>query len=65
MFHLWNLHDSEYDGDSDDEFIDYQKVFFLNNLIVEHEKLINNYLREHDILEANKTKIDVPRERES
>ena len=47
-----SMHDSNWDSDSDDEFIDDQKAQFLNNLIVEHEKLIKNYLSDHDILEA-------------
>ena len=51
-----SMHDSE--CDSDNEFIDVKKDVFLDN-VVEHEKLIKNYLRDHDILEAHKTKIDV------
>ena len=31
----------------------------MNNLVVEREKLIRNYLRDHDILETHKTNIDV------
>ena len=38
------VHDSDCDDDSDNEFIDEQKAAFLNNLFVEHEKLIKNYL---------------------
>ena len=53
------MHDSDYDTDSDDEFTNEQKVAFLNNLVVKHEKLIKNYLKDHDILEAHKTKIDM------
>ena len=34
----------------------------MNNLVVEHEKLIKNYLRDLDILEAHKTKIGVLKE---
>ena len=51
-----------HDNDIDDEFTDYQKVEFLNNLVVEHEKMIKNYLRDHNILEALKTNIDVLKE---
>ena len=53
------MHDSDYDTDSDDEFTNEQKVAFLNNFVVKHEKLIKNYLKDHDILEAHKTKIDM------
>ena len=53
------MHDSDYDTDSDDEFTNEQKVVFLNNFVVKHEKLIKNYLKDHDILEAHKTKIDM------
>ena len=53
------MHDSDYDTDSDDEFINEKKVTILNNLIIEYEKLIKNYLKDHDILEAHKTKIDM------
>ena len=34
-------------------------VEFLNNLVVEHEKLIKSYLKDHDIFEAYKNKIDM------
>ena len=54
--------DSEYDSDSDDEFTNDQKTYFLNNIVIEHEKLIKNYLRGHDTIEAHKTKIDVLKE---
>ena len=53
------VHDSDYDSDSDDEFIDDQKAKFLSNIVVEHEKLIRNYLNDHDILQTHKTKIDM------
>ena len=43
-----------HDNDIDDEFTDYQKAEFLSNLVVEHKKLIKNYLKDHDILEARK-----------
>ena len=46
------------DCDSDDdEFTDEQRVEFLNNLVVEHERLIKSYMKDHDILEAHKNKI--------
>ena len=51
--------DCDCDSDSDDEFIKEQKVEFLSNLVVEHEKLIKSYLKDHDILEAHKNEIDI------
>ena len=54
--------ESMHDNDIDDEFTDYQKAEFLSNLVVEHEKMIKNYLRDHNILEALKTNIDVLKE---
>ena len=36
-----------------------KSCFFFNNFVVKHEKLIKNYLRDHDIPEAHKTKVDV------
>ena len=57
-----SVHDSECDSDIDDEFTDDQKVVFLNNLVVKHDKSIKNNLRDHDILEAHKSKIDVIKE---
>ena len=48
---------SDCDSDNDDEFTNDQNDEFLSNLIVEHEKLIKNYLKDHDILEMNKIKI--------
>ena len=53
------VHDSDYNSDSDDEFNDEQKAEFLSNLVIEHEKLIKNYLKDHDILEAHKNKTDI------
>ena len=53
------VHDSDYDSDSDDEFTNDQKAKFLSNIVVEHEKLIRNYLNDHDILQTHKTKIDM------
>ena len=55
-----SMHDSDCDCDSDDdEFTDEQRVEFFNNLIDEHEKLIKSYMKNHDILNAHKNKIDV------
>lgn len=34
----------------------------MNNLVIEKEKLIKNDLRDHDTLEAHKTKIDMLKE---
>ena len=45
-----SVHDSDCDSDSDNELTNDQKAEFLNNLTVKHEKLIKNYLRDHDIL---------------
>ena len=36
------VHGSECDSDSNDNFIDDQKVTLLNNLVVEYKKLIKN-----------------------
>ena len=54
-----SMHDSDCDNDSDDEFIDEQIAKFLSNLVVEHEKLIQSYLKDYDILDAYKNKIDM------
>ena len=54
-----SVHDSDCDNDSDNEFTNEKKVTFLNNLIIEYKKLIKNYLKDHDILEAHKTMIDM------
>ena len=51
---------SVHDSDSDDkEFIDEQEAEFLNNLIVMHERLIKSYMKDYDILETHKNKIDM------
>ena len=55
-----SVHDSEYDGD--DKFTNNQKAAFLNNPVVKYKKLITNYLRDHDVIKAHKTKIDVLKE---
>ena len=36
-----------------------KRAEFLNNLVVEHERLIKSYMKDHDILEAHKNKIDM------
>ena len=51
------VHDSDCDSDSDDKFTNDQNDEFLSNLIVEHEKLIKKYLKDHGILETHKIKI--------
>ena len=56
--HLWNLCDYDIDSD-DDEFTDEQRVELLSNLIFENERLIKSYLKDHDILEAHKNKINM------
>ena len=50
------------DSDSDindDEFIDEQRAKFFDNIFIEHERLIKSYTTNHEILNANKNKIDV------
>ena len=55
------VNDIDYDSDSnDDEFIDEQRPEFFNNLVVEHERLIKSYMKNNDVLEAHKNKIDMP-----
>ena len=55
-----SVHDSNCDSDSNDnEFTDERRAEFLNNLVVEHERLIKSYMKDHDILEAHKNKIDM------
>ena len=54
-----SMHDSDCDINSDEEFIDEQIAKFLSNLVVEHEILIKSYLKDYDILEAYKNKIDM------
>ncbi|KAL6328653.1 hypothetical protein AAG906_003338 [Vitis piasezkii] len=52
--------DNDSDSDSDDdEFIDEQRVEFFDNLVVEHERLIKSYIKNHEVLDAHKNKIDV------
>ena len=58
-FSFYCIWESMHDSDCDDEFTNKQKVEFLSNLVTEHEKLIKNYYKDHDILEAHKNKIDM------
>ena len=52
--------DSECDSVSDDEEFTYdQRTEFFDNLVVEHEKSIKSYMKNHEILNAHKNKIDV------
>ncbi|KAL6328687.1 hypothetical protein AAG906_003372 [Vitis piasezkii] len=54
--------DSDCDSDSDnddDEFIDEQRAEFFDNLVVEHERLVKSYMKNHEVLYAHKNKIDV------
>ena len=54
-----SVHDSDCDGDSDNEFTYEQRVELLSNLIVEQERLIKIYMKDHDIFEGRKNKIDM------
>ena len=45
------VHDSD-----DDEFIDEQRVEFLSNLVVEHVRQIQSYMKNNDILDTHKKK---------
>ena len=54
-----SVNDRDCDSDSDNEFTNEQRVIFLGKLVVKHEKLIKSYLKDHDILEAHKNKIDM------
>ena len=50
------------DSDSDindGEFTDEQRAKFFDNIFIEHERLIKSYTTNHEILNANKNKIDV------
>ena len=54
------VYDSYCDDDSDDdEFTDEQRAELLSNLVVEHERLIKSYMKDHNILEAHKNKINL------
>ena len=56
---LVNDTDCDSNSDDDEELIDEQRVEFFNNLIDDHEKLIKSYMKNNDILEAHKNKINV------
>ena len=50
--------DSDCDGDSDDdEFIDEQMTKLFDNLVVEHEKLIKSYKKNHEVLDIIKIRL--------
>ncbi|KAL6319880.1 hypothetical protein AAG906_036952 [Vitis piasezkii] len=54
------MNDTDCDNDrDDDEFTDEQRVEFLDNLVVGHQRLIKSYMKNNDILQAHKNKIDV------
>ena len=45
------MNDTDCDSDSDDdEFINEQRVGFLDNLVVENETSIKSYMKNHDVL---------------
>ena len=43
------MNDTDCDSD-DDEFINEQRVGFLDNLVVENETSIKSYMKNHDVL---------------
>ena len=45
------VNNNDCDSD-DDEFIDEHRVEFLDNIVVEHERLIKNYMKNHDVLDV-------------
>lgn len=53
------MHNSNCDSDSDCEYTDEQNTTFLNNFVVEYQNLIKKYLMNHDILNADKAKIEL------
>ena len=55
-------HENDFDCDSDsddNEFTDEQRAEFFGNFFVEHERLIKSYMKNHEVLDAHKNKIDV------
>ena len=48
-----------HDNDCDCEFVNEQHATYLNYLAIEHENLINKFLKNRDILDAQKAKIDL------
>ena len=57
-----SMHDSHCESDSECEYTDEQNVAFLDNLVVEYQNLIKTYLRNNDIIDARKAKIDLHNE---
>ena len=52
------MNDTNCDSDSDDnEFIDKQRAEFLDNLVVEHERLIKSYKKNHEVLDIIKIRL--------
>ena len=47
------------DSNSDLEYLDEQNSTYLNNLTIKHENPIKKFLKNHDILDAQKAKIDL------
>ena len=55
-----SMHDNDCDNDNNaDEFTNEQRVEFLSNLVIKHQRLIKSYMKNNDIHEAHKNKIDV------
>ena len=52
------MHDSDCNSDSDDdEFTDEQRVEFLSNLVVEHERLIKSCMKNNVVLKLIKIRL--------
>ena len=47
----------ENDFDCDGEFIDEQMTKFFDNLVVEHERLIKSYKKNHEVLDIIKIRL--------
>ena len=52
------MNDTDCDSE-DDEFTNEKRVEFFFNLVVENERLLKSYMKNNDILESHKNKIDV------
>ena len=53
-----SMHDSDCNSDSDDdEFTDEQRVEFLSNLVVEHERLIKSCMKNNVVLKLIKIRL--------
>ena len=53
-----SMNDTDCDNDrDDDEFTDEQRVEFLSNLVVEHERLIKSYMKNNDVLKLIKIRL--------